>query len=287
MADQPNFTRIPNDILEAMPKLGNGELRVLLAIARKTIGWQKECDVISVSQLAALTGLTSRNTQQAIVALLEKKLIARESAGKQGYCYTLQTVSLRDTVDNHIPSEPMSLGDTAPYPVGTRFDPKPYPLGITQKKDLKEKKERGNVRAERAPRTPPIPKQTNLDSFNQAVLAYKELSGRSRITPALTTLIADRISDVALWRTVIGNWDSSGYNIGSVNDMLDWYDHPEKMAARLARNGKNSNQPPPMKSSGPLKVSKPNIAPDALSQAERAEMIKAFRNGTAPRTPTE
>jgi phage replication O-like protein O len=41
MADQPTFTRIPNDIIEAMPSLGNAELRVLLAIARKTHGWQK------------------------------------------------------------------------------------------------------------------------------------------------------------------------------------------------------------------------------------------------------
>jgi len=87
MADLPTYTRIPNDIIEAMPKLGNAELRVLLAIARKTYGWQKECDVISVSQLAKMTGLTSRNTQNAVVTLLEKGLITREdvlrAAGRQ------------------------------------------------------------------------------------------------------------------------------------------------------------------------------------------------------------
>ncbi len=143
MADQSAFTRIPNNIIEAMPTLGNAELRVLLAIARKTVGWQKECDVISVSQIVAMTGLTSRNAQNAITALLERGFLSREKAGKQTYCYTLQTVSPRDTVENHIPSDPISPRDTVPYPLGTRFEAKPYPLGTTQKKDLKEKKERG------------------------------------------------------------------------------------------------------------------------------------------------
>ena len=117
MADLPTYTRIPNDIIEAMPKLGNAELRVLLAIARKTYGWQKECDVISVSQLAKMTGLTSRNTQNAVVTLLEKGLITRELANKQSYCYTLQTVSLGDMVENRIPSDTIVTGDTVPYPL--------------------------------------------------------------------------------------------------------------------------------------------------------------------------
>lgn len=283
MSDQPTFTRIPNNIIEAMPYLGNAELRVLLAIARKTIGWQKECDVISVSQLATITGLTSRNTQQAIVALLDKGLISRESAGKQGYCYTLQTISPRDTVSDHIPSEPISLGDTEPYPVGIQLEVKPYPVGITQKKESKEKKERDGIRAER---DPPIPRQTNLDVFNQAVLTYKKLSGKKHIAPALITLIVNRVSDQDKWRAVIENWTACGFNTGNVNDMLDWYDHPEKMASRLARNG-GKNAPVPMKSSLPLVTSKPNIAPDAMTPAERAEMIKAYRNGTASRTTTE
>lgn len=99
-----------------------------------------------------------------------------------------------------------------------------------------QKSTQGVESAKRAPRTPPTEKQTNLDSFNQAVLIYKELSGKKYITPALTSLIVNSVTDMALWRTVIENWDGCGYNIGSVKDMLDWYDNPEKMAARLAKN---------------------------------------------------
>ena len=140
MTDQEPYTRVPNALLDHMDELGNAELRVLLAVVRKTAGYQKACDVISVSQIADMTGLTSRNAQGAVTALLERGLISREVAGKQKYCYRL-TISPRDTVDNHIPSDTISPRDTEPYPLGIRLDQKPYPLGITQKKDSKEKKE--------------------------------------------------------------------------------------------------------------------------------------------------
>lgn len=236
MTDQPTYTRVPNDLIAAMPKLGNAELRVALAIARKTVGYQKECDRISVSQIVDMTGLTSRNTQQAITSLLKKGVIERTPAGKQAYCYSLKTMSLGDTDQNHIPSDTISLRDTEPYPVGIQLNGSPYPLGTTQKKDLKEKKERDGSRIARSP----PPKQTNLDSFNEAVVIFKELSGKKHITPALTTLIVTRVSDMDRWRATINGWVGCGYNVMGVKDMLDWYDHPEKMAARLDRSNRNA-----------------------------------------------
>ena len=214
MTDQPTYTRIPNEIIEAMPTLGNAELRVLLAIARKTIGWQKECDVISVSQIVAMTGLTSRNTQRAIVALLEKGLIAREHAGKQTYCYTLQTISPRDTVENHVPSEPISPRDTEPYPVGTRLEAEPYPLGITQKKDLKEKKEKSVSARSRTLHT----RQTSLDSLHEAVTIYKQLTNKSP-PPTTATLIATTVVDTPAWRAAVKAWCDRGHKPTNVDGM--------------------------------------------------------------------
>lgn len=55
---KPNFTPIPNVVLEnLMPGLSKAALKVLLAVARKTYGWGKERDAISLSQLQGLTGL--------------------------------------------------------------------------------------------------------------------------------------------------------------------------------------------------------------------------------------
>jgi len=283
MADQPTYTRIPNAIIEAMPTLGNAELRVLLAIARKTVGWQKECDVISARQLAAMTGLTLRNTHAAIKSLVARGFIGQEAAGKQALCYRLKTVSLGDTDQNRIPSDTGTLGDTVPLPVGIQLEAKALPVGIQQKKESKEKKERDGSRVAR---TPPAPKQTNLDSFNPAIVIFKELSGKKQLAPTIITLIANRVTDVDKWRATIEGWAGCGYSVMNVNDMLDWYDHPEKMAQRLSRNN-SKNAPAPIKSSGPPVASKPNIAPDALSREELAEAARNYRNGITPRTPTE
>jgi phage replication O-like protein O len=54
----PNFTAIPNMVLEKlMPGLSKAALKVLLAVARKTYGFHKERDAISLTQLQTLTGL--------------------------------------------------------------------------------------------------------------------------------------------------------------------------------------------------------------------------------------
>lgn len=245
MSDQPGYTRIPNAIIEAMPYLGNAELRVLLAIARKTIGYQKDADRISVSQIESMTGLTSRNAQRAIMALLEKGYITRQQIGKQSYSYAIETISPRDTVENHVPTDPMSPRDMEPYPLGTRIEVKPYPLGTTQKKDLKEKKERGSERAPRAPRTP---KQVRLSSFSEPVQLYKELTGQKQIAPVLADKIADVVIDMQHWRLVLTDWLGAGYSAKNTDGMLDWYLHPDKMTRKNGRHGNDNTNTKPVRS---------------------------------------
>lgn len=56
---EPNYTQIPNIILDNMHHMSDAELRVVLAIARKTKGWHKETDELSISQLMKATGLSN------------------------------------------------------------------------------------------------------------------------------------------------------------------------------------------------------------------------------------
>ena len=51
------FTQVPNWLIEAMPKLTGAQVMVCFAVARRTLGWQKEVDTISLSQLHKDTGL--------------------------------------------------------------------------------------------------------------------------------------------------------------------------------------------------------------------------------------
>lgn len=55
----PNYTQMPNLLIDYYaPLLSNAGLRVVLAIARKTFGWHKKKDEISLSQLMEATGMT-------------------------------------------------------------------------------------------------------------------------------------------------------------------------------------------------------------------------------------
>ena len=87
--DKPKFTQIPNLLLdEQMAVMGNAELRVTLAIARQTFGWHKESDVISLSQLIKMTGLSRQGVVDGVKEGLERGTIKRYPEG-QSFTYQL------------------------------------------------------------------------------------------------------------------------------------------------------------------------------------------------------
>jgi len=66
----PNTCQVPNVLLdEIMPRLSGSSLKVLLAIVRKTYGFQKHADKISFRQLQQLTGLSRDSVNQGIKGL--------------------------------------------------------------------------------------------------------------------------------------------------------------------------------------------------------------------------
>lgn len=80
------FTRIPNTLIDrAMRELGNAAFRVVLVVARKTIGWAKQRDQISLSQFEALTGLARQHVIRGIAEARERGFIAHYKSGQQSY----------------------------------------------------------------------------------------------------------------------------------------------------------------------------------------------------------
>lgn len=72
----PNFTQIPNVFLDYwMAHLSGGEFKVLAAISRRTFGWHKTKDKISLSQIMKATGMSRRGVIKSIALLEEKKLV--------------------------------------------------------------------------------------------------------------------------------------------------------------------------------------------------------------------
>lgn len=75
---KPNTTQYPNFLFDLMPTLKEGELRLLNAIVRKTYGWQKQKDRISISQMIELTGMSKQGILDARERLINKNIIKAE-----------------------------------------------------------------------------------------------------------------------------------------------------------------------------------------------------------------
>lgn len=78
----PNHTQFPNIIIDNyMCHLTGGQIKIILAIARKTIGWHKKTDQISNTQMAKLTGLTIPGIKKAMNTLIECGIIKMNRSG--------------------------------------------------------------------------------------------------------------------------------------------------------------------------------------------------------------
>jgi len=77
-----NFTRVPNFFFEeCIYQLSESALKVYLTIIRKTIGWQKDKDFISYSQIQKMSNLSENSILKGIKELIEKKLIETQKFG--------------------------------------------------------------------------------------------------------------------------------------------------------------------------------------------------------------
>jgi len=72
MTDEPNWTKVPNALMELMPYLPEAECRVMLVIARKTHGFHKVCDVISYSQLEDATRMSRQGVINGVEAAIKR-----------------------------------------------------------------------------------------------------------------------------------------------------------------------------------------------------------------------
>lgn len=108
----PNYTQIPNAVLDAMPQMKESELRVTLAVCRMTFGWHKEKDKLSISQIEELSGLSRQGTINGVQAGMERGVIVREPDGA-GFLYSINVEPLIQ-VEQVEPAQPVNLVDTLP-----------------------------------------------------------------------------------------------------------------------------------------------------------------------------
>ncbi len=84
------FTQVPNKIIDTyLCKMKNSELKVFMLICRKTLGYQKRWDRISLSQMTKYTGLAKSTVIEAIKGLQRDGLI-KKCTDQQTYQYGIE-----------------------------------------------------------------------------------------------------------------------------------------------------------------------------------------------------
>ena len=133
----PNYTQVPDTIFdELLPDLSEAELKVLLYIVRRTFGFKKDSDTISLRQLSTGiitkegrvldrgTGLSKSGVTKALVSLRKRGILIRFRNSDSMRGSTPTTYRLR------ILGEPLDSEDEAPnvgdYPMSTPEDPPVY-----------------------------------------------------------------------------------------------------------------------------------------------------------------
>lgn len=215
----PNYTQIPNAIFDLMADkdagLTEAELRVILAIARKTFGWHKRRDKISLTQLVKMTAMGRASVVSGITAAIRRGIVRRTpdaADGRGGFFYELVvtdadqfeevTSSKFELVQN--PNQSNNCTRTS-----SNFEPELVRNLNPQKKD-KEKKERGGEREDSPARSP-------------AISAYFEILPGHSLTGTQVQKINETVTDLKRWRKTLEEWSLNGWDARRIGKILDRY----------------------------------------------------------------
>jgi len=83
------YVKIANEIVEALAKIriSGEEMQILWVIIRKTYGWNKKEDKISLNQFSELTGIKRPNIVRAIKKLIVKGVIKKDNSFVISYSF--------------------------------------------------------------------------------------------------------------------------------------------------------------------------------------------------------
>ncbi len=130
---------IPNVILDVwMKEITGNALSVVLFIARKTFGWHKEKDRVSLSQIIAGTDIKTNHTAiKCCNFLVENGYVFKEDTNQQGTVYGIQVVQKLHHLDN-------ASGAEITLPSSAKNAPEVVQKLHTQNKDKESSSKKNN-----------------------------------------------------------------------------------------------------------------------------------------------
>ena len=117
----PHFTQVPDEAIDQlMPRLSGAEFKVLMYIIRRTYGFKKSADDISLSQMVegirtkdgrqldSGTGLSKPSVTAAVKGLVEQRIIvaSRNQSAERGYEATTYHLRFQDPLLKNLTSPP-------------------------------------------------------------------------------------------------------------------------------------------------------------------------------------
>lgn len=146
----PNYTQTPNELFdELLPELSESELKVLLYVIRRTFGFGKDFDAISINQLAEGittrdgrildrgTGLSRTSVKKATSSLVDKGVLTVRKVKSEDGDYESNVFSLRFREVGQNMAYPRSESDP---PVGQNLTPQEKDEQNHREQDLENSK---------------------------------------------------------------------------------------------------------------------------------------------------
>jgi hypothetical protein len=101
----PNYTQVPNAILDALDQFSDSEVRILMAMCRQTFGWQRGFASLIICKpfLMKAAGLSDRGVFLACKSLEEKGYLEIVRAEGSPNCFRLIVLETEDSFTKRAP----------------------------------------------------------------------------------------------------------------------------------------------------------------------------------------
>lgn len=152
--DAPNYTQTPNPLFdEHMRDMTEVELKVVMAAVRKTFGYHRDSDAISLTQFEEITGLSRQGVLDGIDRAMKRGVLCHAGNGRRGVA--VYSLNLRSTGQQN---RPVQIVDQSKSLTRTGQQNRPELVNKidTQKKVVKEttKKKKDSANAGSSPSKP-------------------------------------------------------------------------------------------------------------------------------------
>lgn len=221
---------IANEIIEALARtnLSAYEWRILCAVWRKTYGWHKKADMISITQFQKMTGLKRQHVSRTISELLKRNIVTRIGDSRiSTYGFQKDYTKWKNVTKRGDHAGTARVSERVGQKTVTRIGDDLSPNGVTTKETNKRKKyvdtdsalKLAHLLLKEIQKSKPDLKMPNLQMWARDLDLMIRRDGRSpeRIERAIRWVTADRGNGSGNWR----GWSAVILSAGKLREKFD------------------------------------------------------------------